>query len=133
MEYFNRIAASFTITEREKKVVSRSSNQWGDQGSAHWNRVEQADNEDVQAAPVFADSKEHTSAKSSQCQYTTKQKQRAVLYAGVQKYYSALIHVLGALLIEAPLGHYIFLAVLIRSAFQRWNYFLWGAYIRNYQ
>ena len=82
----------------------------------------QAD-KDVQVAPVFADSEEHTSAKSSRCQYTVKQKQRAVLYAGAQTYYSALIHVLCALLIEAPLGYYIFLAVLIRSAFQRWNYF----------
>ena len=83
----------------------------------------QADKEDVQVAPVFADSEEPTSAKSSQCQYTAKQKQRAVLYAGAQKYYSALTHVLGTLLIEAPFGHCIFLAVLIRSSFQRWNYF----------
>ena len=83
----------------------------------------QADKEDVQVAPVFADSKEPTSAKSSRCQYTAKQKQRAVLCAGNQKCYSALIHVPGALLIEAPLGHSIFLAVLIRSTFQRWNYF----------
>ena len=82
----------------------------------------QAD-KDVQVAPVFADSEEPTSAKFSRCQYTAKQKQPAVLYAGTQKYYSTLIHMLGALLIEAPLGHYIFLAVLIRSAFQHWNYF----------
>ena len=84
----------------------------------------QADKEDVQVAPVFADSEEPTSAKSSRCQYTVKQKQRTVLYAGAHKYYSALIHGLGALLIEALLGHCIFLAVLIRSAFQHWNYFL---------
>ena len=82
----------------------------------------QADKEDVQVAPVFADCKEPMSVKSSRCQYTAKQKQRTVLYAGAQKYYSALIHVLGALLIEAPLGHCIFLAVLIGSAFQRWKY-----------
>ena len=62
----------------------------------------QAD-EDVQVAPVFAHSKEPTSAKSSQCQNTAKRKQCAVLYTGAQKYYSAL----GALLIEAPLGHCI--------------------------
>ena len=67
----------------------------------------QADKEDVQVAPVFADCVEPTSAKSSRCQYTAKQKQRAVLYAGARKYYSALIHVLGALLIEVPLGHYM--------------------------
>ena len=85
-----------------------------------WRRLTK---EDVQVAPVFADSEEPTSAKSSRCQYTAKQKQRAVLYAGTQKYYSTLIHVLGALLIEVPLNHCIFLAVLIRSAFQRWNYF----------
>ena len=42
------------------------------------------------------------------CQFTAKQKQHAVLYAGAQKYYSALIHMLGALLIEVPLGHCIF-------------------------
>ena len=83
----------------------------------------QADKEDVQVAPVFADCEKPTSAKSSQCQYTAKQKQRSLLYAGAQKYYSTLIHVLGTLLIEVPLGHCIFLAVLIRSAFQRWNYF----------
>ena len=69
----------------------------------------QADNEDVQVA-VFADCVDPTSAKSSLCQYTVKQKQRTVLYAGAQKYYSALIHVLGALLIETPLGHCIFWA-----------------------
>ena len=83
----------------------------------------QADKEDIQVAPVFADCEEPTSAKSSQCQYTAKQKQHALLYAGAQKYYSTLIHVLGALLIEALLGHCISLAVLIRSAFQCWNYF----------
>ena len=83
----------------------------------------QADKEDIQVAPVLADSVETTSAKSSRCQYTAKQKQCAVLYAGTQKYYSALVHVLGALLIEVPLGHCIFLAIPIRRAFQRWNYF----------
>ena len=48
----------------------------------------QADKEDVQVAlaPVFADSEEPTSAKSSRCQYTAKQKQRAVLYADAQRY-----------------------------------------------
>ena len=83
----------------------------------------QADKEDIQVAPVFADCEEPTSAKSSQCQYTVKQKQRTVLYAGAQKYYYALIHVLGTPLIEAPLGHCIFLAALIISAFHHWNYF----------
>ena len=83
----------------------------------------QADKEDVQVALIFVDCEEPTSAKSNRCQYTVKQKQCAVLYAGAQKYYSALIHVLGALLIEASLGHCIFLTVLIRSAFQCWNYF----------
>ena len=39
-----------------------------------------------------------------------------------------LIHVLGALLIEAPLGHCMFLTILIRSA----EISLRGAYIRNY-
>ena len=81
----------------------------------------QADKEDIQVAPVFADSEEPTSAKSSRCQYTAKQKQRAVLYTGAQKYYSALIHVLSTLLIEVPLGHCIFLAILIRNTFQLWN------------
>ena len=38
-------------------------------------------------------------------------------------YYSVLIHVLGAAPIEAPLGHCIIFFVLLRSAFQRWNYF----------
>ena len=68
----------------------------------------QADKEDVQVAPVFADCMEPTSAKSSQCQYTVKQKQCAVLHAGTQKYYSVLIHMLGTLLIEASLGRCIF-------------------------
>ena len=38
------------------------------------------------------------------------------LCAGTQKFYSVLIHVLSALLIEVPLGHCTFLAILIRSA-----------------
>ena len=67
----------------------------------------QADKEDIQVAPVFADSEEPTIAKSSRCQYTAKQKQRAFLYTGAQMYHSALIHVLGTILIEAPLGHCI--------------------------
>ena len=89
----------------------------------------QTDKEDVQVAPVFADSKEPTSAKSSRCQYTVKQKQRAALYAGTQKYYSALIHVLGALLIEVPLGHCIFSNKKCLSALEL---YLRGAHIRNY-
>ena len=43
---------------------------------------------------------------------------KAACCSGAQKYNSTLIHMLGALLIEVPLGHCIILAVLIRSAFQ---------------
>ena len=92
----------------------------------------QADKEDIQVAPVFADSEEPTSAKSSRCQYNAKQKQHAVLYAGTQKYYSALIHMLGALLFEVPFGP---LHIFGRSNKKRpsaLDLFLRGAYIRNY-
>ena len=64
----------------------------------------QAVKEDVQVAPVFADRGEPTSAKSSCCQYTAKQNQCAVLYTGAQKYYSALVHMLGALLVVTLLN-----------------------------
>ena len=70
-----------------------------------WHRL--AKKTPVQVASVLADSEEPRNAKSSQCQYTAKQKQRAVLYVGAQKYYSTLTHMLGALLIEAPFGHCI--------------------------
>ena len=42
--------------------------------------------------------------------------------------FSVPIHVLGAPPIKVPFDHYV---LLIRSAFQHWNYFL-GAPIRNY-
>ena len=92
----------------------------------------QPDKEDVQVAPVFADSEEPTSAKSSLCQYTAKQKRCAVLYAGAQKYYSTLIHVLGALLIEAPLGHLHIFGRSNKKCLSALELFLRGAYIRNY-
>ena len=95
MDYFNRgstedyVAASFTSTECGKKMVKRV--KWpgetneaptGTECGAGWQT-----SEDVQVVTELAESEEHTSAKSSRCQHTTKQKQRAVLYA--QQYYSA--------------------------------------------
>ena len=115
-----------------RRWLSGSSDQWGDQGSTHWNQVAQPDEEDIQVAPILADSEKPTSAKSSQCQYIAKQKQRAVLYTGAQKCHFALIHVLGTLLIEAPLGHCIFFSRSNKKRLSALELFLRGAYIRNY-
>ena len=101
-----------------RRWLSGSSNQWGDQGSTRrteWQRL-------TKKTPrwhlyLLINSKEPTSVKSSRCQYTAKQKQRALLYAGAQKYYSALMHVLGALLVEAPLGHWMFSAGMLHQQF----------------
>ena len=99
----------------ERRWLSGSSDQWGDQGSANL-LIAWSPQVPVRSMPI------HRETKAA----------RSVLYAGTQKYYFALIHVLGTLLIEAPLGHCIFLAVPVRSAFQRWKFFKRGAYIRNY-
>ena len=74
------VAGSFASTESGEKMVKRVTHPVGRPRKRPLELSEAQERESTQVAPALADSKEPTSAKSIQCQYTAKRKQCIVLY-----------------------------------------------------